>query len=182
MIAILVPCICMQGVHCVKEAAYDYAVRWTSVVSPSPSLLSQKRTSMVPQVRFISYSFLFLICWCFECPPRYIYIYIYTHFKTQFLWIYEQIGRWRVIKMIAGKGSALRDIVGKESELVEKIYSWGLIKSQYKFVKHIYIFPWWHLIGLENHICRFLFVCISASDQTNDFWNTTFDEICPKLY
>jgi hypothetical protein len=112
----------------------------------------------------------------------YIYIYIYTHFKTQFLWIYEQIGRWRVIKMIAGKGSALRDIVGKESELVEKIYSWGLIKSQYKFVKHIYIFPWWHLIGLENHICRFLFVCISASDQTNDFWNTTFDEICPKLY
>ncbi|KAJ6951601.1 hypothetical protein NC653_040906 [Populus alba x Populus x berolinensis] len=29
--------------------------------------------------------------------------------------------RWRVIKMIAGKCSALRDIVGKESELVEKI-------------------------------------------------------------
>ena len=137
MIAILVPCICMQGVHCVKEAAYDYAVRWTSVVSPSPSLLSQKRTSMVPQVRFISYSFLFLICWCFECPPRYIYIYIYTHFKTQFLWIYEQIGRWRVIKMIAGKGSALRDIVGKESELLEKIYSWGLNHSK---IREAYIY------------------------------------------
>ncbi|KAL9381859.1 hypothetical protein Peur_024894 [Populus x canadensis] len=53
----------------------------------------------------------------------YIYTHTHTHFKTQFLWMYEQIGRWRVIKMIAGKGSALRDITGKESELVEKIYS-----------------------------------------------------------
>jgi hypothetical protein len=67
----------------------------------------------------------------------YIYIYIYTHFKTQFLWIYEQIGRWRVIKMIAGKGSALRDIVGKESELLEKIYSWGLNHSK---IREAYIY------------------------------------------